>query len=171
MAFAEYIIAEVTCRSGLLGIGPMPGRSGRYDADLSAILRWGAGLVLTMTTKSELERVDAGRLGDDLAAAGVPWRHLPIPDFGAPPSETDALWPDVAKEAHALLADGGRVFSHCYGGCGRSGMALLRLMVEAGEDTEPALARLRDARPCAVEAETQKAWASIPMYDRYGWSP
>lgn len=170
MGLSDYHIAELPCGAGWLGIAPMPGRGGAYEADLNAVLRWGAGLVLTMTTTSELLRCGAGRLCDDLNAADVAWRHLPIPDFGAPPPETDAMWPEVSALAHELLAEGGCVFAHCFGGCGRSGMALLRLMVEAGEDVDPALERLRAVRACAVEAETQKAWAAIPMYDRLGWS-
>ena len=48
---------------------------------------------------------------------------------------------------------------HCFGGCGRSGMAALRLMVEAGEDADEALERLRAVRPCAVETDAQLRWA------------
>lgn len=164
----DYEISELVLGGGMLGIAPIPGRSGGYDRDLSAILRWGAGLVLTMTTSLELERVGAGGLGDDLAAAGVGWRHLPIPDFGAPPPGTVALWPEASALAHEVIGSGGRVLAHCYGGCGRSGMALMRLMVEAGEDAGPALERLRDVRPCAVEREAQRAWAAVPMQERTG---
>lgn len=171
MALSDYRIAEVAQGDGYLGIAPMPGRGGAYAADLNAVLRWGAGMVLTMTTRDELERCGAGALGADLALAGVVWHHLPVADFGAPPPDTAALWPEVSAQAHALLAAGGRVLAHCHGGCGRSGMALLRLMVEAGEDADPALERLRDARPCAVETEGQRAWAAIPMFQRHGWTP
>jgi len=59
------------------------------------------------------------------------------------------------------LQTGGSVLVHCKGGCGRSGMAALRLMVEAGEDPHLAFARLRDVRPCAVETEAQLAWAVL----------
>ncbi len=170
MGLSDYRIAELACGKGWMGIGPMPGRGGVYERDLSTILRWGAGLVLTMTTARELEMSGAGAFGTDLEAADVTWRHLPIPDFGAPPAETDAKWPEVSETAHGVLAEGGRVFAHCYGGCGRSGMALLRLMVETGEDLDPALDRLRAVRPCAVETDAQKAWAAIPMFDRRGWS-
>lgn len=170
MGLSDYRIAELTCGKGRLGIAPMPGRAGSYDADLTAILRWDPGLVLTMTTGGELVRSGALDLGADLETAGVVWRHLPIPDFGAPPPATDAQWPDVSVLAHGLLGEGRGILAHCYGGCGRSGMALLRLMVEAGEDLDPALLRLRDVRPCAVETEQQKAWAAIPLYERYGWS-
>ncbi len=170
MGLSDYRIAELPCGDGLLGLGPLPGRSGAYDADLAAILRWGAGLVLTMNSAAELDRSGTRGFGSDLEAAGVAWRHLPIPDYGAPPPATDAKWPEASATAHALLAVEGRVFAHCYGGCGRSGMALLRLLVEAGEDADPALARLRDVRPCAVETEAQFAWAAVPMHDRLGWS-
>ncbi|MBR9844091.1 MAG: protein phosphatase, partial [Rhodobacteraceae bacterium] len=49
---------------------------------------------------------------------------------------------------------------HCFGGCGRSGMAIMRLLVEMGEEPEAALARLRAVRPCAVETEAQRLWAA-----------
>ena len=165
-----FDIAEAPLGNGWIGISPAPGRGGAYQADLTRILQWGADMVLTMTTSVELERLGAADFGADLDSAGVVWRHLPIPDFGAPPPEVEALWPEVSAEAHGILARGGRVLAHCYGGCGRSGMALMRLMVEAGEEAEPALARLRDVRPCAVEMPAQQAWAAIPMFARQGWT-
>ncbi|MXQ08457.1 protein phosphatase [Alphaproteobacteria bacterium GH1-50] len=166
-----FRIAELPLGKGWLGISPAPGRGGAYLSDVSRIIAWGADMVLTMTTMAELKRIGAAGLGDDLAAADLQWRHLPIPDFGAPPPEVQKRWPEVSAEAHEILAAGGRVLAHCYGGCGRSGMALMRLMVEAGEDADPALARLRDVRPCAVEMPDQQAWAAIPMYQRLGWNP
>ena len=166
----EFAISTLALGDGEIGISPIPGRTGSYDTDLSMVLHWRPAVVLTMVTAQELSYVGAAGLGDDLAAAGIDWRHLPVPDFGAPPEETAALWPEASGAAHQTLGQGGRVLAHCYGGCGRSGMALLRLMIEAGEDADPALERLRDARPCAVEREAQRAWAAIPMYQRYGWT-
>ena len=151
-----YAISELPLGPGWIGIAPMPGRAGAYQADLNAILQWGAGMVLTMTTVQEL----AGDLGADLEAAGVLWRHLPVGDFGAPSDEVAALWPGVSSEALEILSSGGKVLAHCYGGCGRSGMALLRLMVDTGEAPETALARLRSVRPCAVETGAQFDWAA-----------
>lgn len=166
MELSDYRIAELPLGGGYLGIAPMPGRRGYFASDLNQILRWGAGMVLTMTTAEELERCGSGDLGNELRTAGVDWRHLPIADFGAPPPEIDALWPEVSAEARRLLDRGGKVLAHCYGGCGRSGMALLRLMVEAGEDVDTALKRLRAERPCAVETDGQRAWAALPMFRR-----
>jgi protein-tyrosine phosphatase len=61
-----------------------------------------------------------------------------------------------------VLARGGSVLMHCYGGRGRSGMALTRLMVESGETPAAALARLRQVLPEAVETAAQAAWAALP---------
>jgi hypothetical protein len=39
-------------------------------------------------------------------------------------------------------------------------MAILRLLVEMGEQPEEALQRLRAVRPCAVETDAQFDWAA-----------
>lgn len=155
-AFEIYPLAV---GGGQIALSPVPGRSGSYEADLTKVLLWQPSMVLTMTTQAELDRMGAGALGDDLAAVGVVWAHLPILDFGAPDEAVQQHWPEVCDDAAARLAMGGRVLVHCFGGCGRSGMAALRLMVEAGEDPQAALARLRAVRPCAVETDAQMAWA------------
>ncbi|MGB3280173.1 MAG: protein-tyrosine phosphatase family protein, partial [Pseudorhodobacter sp.] len=64
-------------------------------------------------------------------------------------------------ELRAILARGGRLMVHCRGGCGRTGMIALRLMVDTGEEPGAALARLRAVRPCAVETDAQEVWASV----------
>ncbi len=153
-------IASLPVGGGLLALCPMPGRGGTYEADLRAVLAFGPALVLSMTTRAEMAAKGAAGLGEGLAGHGIAWRHLPVADFGVPGGDVAALWPGVAAEARAVLAGGGRVLVHCMGGCGRSGMALLRLMVGAGEDPQAALQRLRSVRPCAVETEAQFAWAA-----------
>jgi predicted protein tyrosine phosphatase len=164
----DWSVHELPLGNGWLGIAPIPGRTAAYLSDLATLLRWEPTLVLTMTTHREMARVGATDIGADLKAAGVAWRHLPIADFGAPDDQTAALWPELSALAHDELAQGGRVLAHCFGGCGRSGMVLMRLMVEAGEDADPALARLRDVRSCAVEAKEQRIWAAAPMFERLG---
>ena len=147
-------IAELPLGRGILGICPMPGRAGFYQADLEALRHWGPALVITLTTAEELSRI-APDLPADLARLGIRWLHFPVPDYGLP----GAGWPEVSAAAHAEISLGNKVLAHCMGGCGRSGTALLRLMVEAGEAPDLALTRLRAARPCAVETEAQYAWA------------
>ena len=154
-----FVIAALPLGNGSLGICPAPGRAGAYADDLATILDWAPGLVLTMTTQAELDSTGARGFGGDLARAGIDWRHLEIGDYGTPGPETALTWPEASQVAHGVLAGGGKVLAHCFGGCGRSGMALLRLMIEAGEAPESALMRLRAARPCAVETPAQLDWA------------
>ncbi len=141
-----------------LGISPLPGRYGDGLADLAAAARWGASLVISMTEMLEMERHNMGDFGALLAQADIGWAHFPIPDYGAPKAALN--WPALRAEAHGLLDQGDAVLAHCYGGRGRSGMVLLRLMAERGEDPQEAVARLRTVRPGAVESEAQFAWGA-----------
>jgi protein-tyrosine phosphatase len=139
----------------------LPGGGGgaAYKDDLAHMKDWQPALVLSMTAKAEMLAGGAGSLGADLQDLGTRWIHLPVPDFGVPDAATAADWSRASKAALAALRGRGRVLIHCRGGCGRSGMAALRLMVEAGEAPDAALARLRAVRPCAVETSAQMRWA------------
>lgn len=152
----EFVIYQLPVGGGELALSPMPGRTRHYHADWLQLMEWCPDLVLTMTTQAELDRKGAGTLGADLGNEGIAWLHLPVPDFGVPESLD---WPQVRDQALGMLGEGGRVLVHCFGGCGRSGMMVLRLMIAAGERPDAALARLRDVRPCAVETDDQMRWA------------
>lgn len=114
-------------------------------------------LVISLTDANELTALGAATLPDRLARVGIAWYAFPIPDFGTPSPGAD--WLAISHATHAVLASGGNVLLHCHGGRGRSGMVALRLMIEAGEAPDAALARLRAARPGAVETEAQQDWA------------
>ena len=144
---------------GILGLAPIPGGGGDYAGDLQHLRDWRPALVVSLTDSAEMAAAGAAGLGQDLMDTGTRWVHLPIPDYGIPDPETEERWHMAANAALAALHGGGRVLFHCRGGCGRSGMAVLRLMIEAGEDPDTALARLRAIRPCAVETDAQLAWA------------
>ena len=143
--------AELAVGAGWLSLSPLPGRGGDLAGDVAGLLRWRADLVVSLTETAEMT---TGDLPAALAAAGIGWQHVPVPDYGVPG--------DVAGVVEALsarLAAGQRIALHCMGGCGRSGMLALRLMVATGEAPADALARLRAVRPCAVETPAQLDWA------------
>jgi protein-tyrosine phosphatase len=154
-----FSISALQAGRGLIGISPAPGRSGSNRPDLQLIIDWAPVLVVRMTEMDELDRIGAPGLADDLALAGIGWRHLPIKDFGSPSGATLAAWPDASRRLRADLSEGQRVLVHCMGGCGRSGMIALRLLCELGEVSEAGLRRLRAVRQCAVETEDQLRWA------------
>lgn len=156
MADIEFVIHEIPLAGGTLAISPMPGRTRHYYADWLTLAAWDPALVITLTAQAEMDRKGAGSLGTDLANGGIEWLHLPVRDFGVP---HDLDWSAVSGRVHAHLAKGARVLVHCFGGCGRSGMVVLRLMIASGEAPDAALERLRRIRPCAVETGAQMAWA------------
>lgn len=153
----EFVIHELAVGGGTLAISPLPGRTRHYYTDWLRLAEWAPDVVVSMTEMHELERKGAGSLGTDLQNAGVRWRHLPVPDYGVPDATFDTAWPALEAELLAVLAAGGKVLVHCFGGCGRSGMVVLRLMRIAG--VGDALTVLRRVRPCAVETPAQMQWA------------
>ena len=155
-----FAIHAVQVGNGTVALSPLPGRAGNYPQDLGIVQDWQPDLVISMTTEGEMLQEGAAGFGDDLRAAAIGWVHLPVADFGAPPPEVQAAWPDVSAAAAQILSRGGRVLVHCRGGCGRSGMIALRLMIEHGERPGAALQRLRAVRPCAVETDGQLEWAT-----------
>ncbi|SEW38242.1 hypothetical protein SAMN04488515_2445 [Cognatiyoonia koreensis] len=135
----DFQICELEVGGGTLALCPLP--VGRM-ADVSA---WRPDLVLSLVEPHEMP---ANLL------SGHAVRQFPIPDFGIPSGDG---WNAIESECLAVLNGRGRVLAHCKGGCGRSGMAVLRIMLAAGE--ADALARLRAVRPCAVETQEQLRWA------------
>ena len=141
-----------------LGICPLPGRGGHGLADLGQIIRWKPSVVVSMTEIPEMERHNMADLAAMLETVSIDCAHFPVHDFGSP--QTGTSWAALSARLHEILDKGGAVLAHCYGGQGRSGMVLLRLMVERGEDPETALSRLRAVRPGAVETVAQFDWAA-----------
>ena len=156
---AEFAISSLSVGQGMLGLCPMPGLGGDYAADFRTILRWAPSLVVTLTMPEEMAALDVD-LGSDLTHAPPDWTSLPIADFGIPDAAATARWAGLESRVTAQLGAGKRVLFHCKGGCGRSGMAVLRLMVLHGEGPDFALTRLRSVRPCAVETPAQLIWAT-----------
>ena len=155
----EFQPHELAVGGGTLAISPMPGRTRHYYTDWLRMEAWRPDAVLSVVPLHELERKGAGSLGTDLAGIGVAWLHFPVPDYGVPGDWQAEDWTEISTKVLTVLSRGGRVLVHCYGGCGRSGMAVLRLMIAAGEVADAALSRLRAVRPCAVETTAQMDWA------------
>ncbi|MDU8912796.1 protein phosphatase [Aestuariicoccus sp. MJ-SS9] len=144
---------------GILALSPLPGVGGDYAGDLRQVAEWRPALVLSLVTEVELVAHGAHRLGADIQDSGTRWAHLPVEDFGVPDAAFAEAWPGWSEQARRALLGAGRVLVHCRGGCGRSGMVALRLMIEAGEAPDESLARLRGVRDCAIETDAQMQWA------------
>ena len=156
---SDLVIHALPVSGGILAIAPLPGRLGDPAGDLEHLRAWRPAIVLSLTTRIEMIENGSEHLGQLMQESGARWVHLPIADFGVPDTATAARWPVVSEQILSALSGGGRVLVHCKGGCGRSGMIALRLMIEAGEVPGHALDRLRGIRPCAIETEDQMRWA------------
>lgn len=152
-------IHALSVANGILALCRLPGATGAYQADLQHINDWKPGLVLSMTTGAEHEAAGVLTLGSDIQSLASRWLHLPVPTSSTPPAKVLFKWSKASHAARKALVGGGRVLVQCNGGCGRSGMAVLRLMVEAGEPPHSALKRLRAVQPDAVATDEQMAWA------------
>ncbi|MBE1292296.1 MAG: protein phosphatase [Rhodobacteraceae bacterium] len=155
-----FAIATLELGNGALGISPIPGGDGDLARAVETIVAWGATLVLTLTEGHELEAAGAQNLNQELADHKIDWRHWPIADFQVPPDQEADRWAGLCDDVALQVAAGARVLIHCKGGCGRSGMVLLRVLLDAGVASGEALARLRAVRPCAVETDAQMVWAT-----------
>jgi len=141
-------------RHGTLLILPCPGRRRPFRQDVASLRLLRVSCLLGLAEPHEL--AEANRLGEELAEAGIEWLQMPVPDFGTPPSET--AWQAAAARIHPRLDRNETVAVHCWGGLGRSGMVAARLLRERGRTPAAALARVRRARPGAVETAEQEAW-------------
>ncbi|WP_045996734.1 phosphatase domain-containing protein [Loktanella sp. S4079] len=156
MGLGDFALHKIPLGGGCLAIAPAPGANGDFATDISQIAEWGARLVITMTTVDELQALGTANMRTDLVQMGIDWLHLPVPDFSTP----DTLdWSTLRENVLGRLENAEHVLVHCRGGCGRSGMLALRLMIAGGEAPNNALKRLRSIRPCAVETADQMRWA------------
>ena len=156
---SEFSISVVSVLKGQVGLSPAPGRFGAFDRDLQSLNSWQPSLVVSLIEPHEYIATGAQTFGTEMAQAGIQHLTLPIKDFDVPSAEQMPQWAQVSQTCLDTLGQGGRVLVHCMGGCGRSGMVALRLMILAGEDADAALSRLRQARPCAIETDAQMQWA------------
>lgn len=160
-------IAEIrpSPETGRIGITFCPGKhqsdaaTGVWQRDLAAdldrIADWGAAAVITLIEDHELEALRVPRLGQEVNARHMLWRHLPIPDVTAPGPTFETLWNHAGPDIRHLLRHGFDVVVHCKGGLGRAGTIAARLLVELGWSPHDAVRSVRTVRPGAIETEDQ----------------
>jgi protein-tyrosine phosphatase len=163
-------IAEVEAGPGcgLIGVTFAPGKwqadaatgSWRRDlgADLDVIAAWSAKAVVTLLEKHEMADLKVSDLGDEVLRRKMEWLHLPVRDFGVPSASFEAEWPAQSERLRAMLKSDENIVVHCKGGLGRAGMIAARLLVDLGVGPGEAMARVRLARPGAIETRKQEEW-------------
>ncbi len=158
----SFEVFEIPLGPALLGISRLPGLQGNFLGDIEKIFNWKPAAIISLTEKKEMEDLGASDFISLIEKEKLPWLHFPIKDFGIVDKQQEVFWEPISKNIHQKINNGERILVHCRGGCGRTGMIVLRIMIEFGEDPHEALDRLRKIRPCAVETEDQENWAKLP---------
>jgi protein-tyrosine phosphatase len=171
-------IKELPVLDGVLGMSLCPGKkdvgwSGSIwcrdlDIDAQAIKNWGASVWLNLMEECDIEDVEltADMFRNKTAELGIDYIHFPIVDQEAPTLEIEKLWieqinPVLIKK----LANGEKIFIHCRGGLGRTGIIAARLLFDSGVNVPPTaedlIAVVRKARsPNAIETDVQENWVA-----------
>ncbi|CAN1535425.1 DraG ADP-ribosylglycohydrolase [Sphingomonadaceae bacterium] len=130
------------------------------DSDLAAIQHWGASAVVSLIEPHEMQALQVPHLGEAVTQRHMHWYHLPITDVSVPDAQFEAQWQRASAELRHMLHAGFSVLVHCRGGLGRAGMIAAALLVELGEPAPSAIARVRQARPGAIETRAQEAYVT-----------
>ncbi|MCS6993665.1 MAG: hypothetical protein N2117_00140 [Anaerolineales bacterium] len=136
------------------GVPWMPERTRqRLDAFLSA----GFDTFFDLTVSGETEPYEALlREQAGYYAVSVRYVRFPIGDFGLPqPAQMTAILDSI----HAALAEGRKLYLHCYGGIGRTGTVVGCYLVRQGLTGQQALEQLA------------AWWRGVPKSHRYPHSP
>jgi ADP-ribosyl-[dinitrogen reductase] hydrolase len=174
-----YVIDALPVAAGRIGLCCCPGHRltprfvraslEDFDADLDAIVAFGATRLVTLMEPDELAfiGIDPKRLDREARARGLQWLHLPIRNLGIPGSDWEAHWVQAGDTLRAELSAGGRFAMHCYAGLGRTGTVAARLLIEHGMHPDAAIAAVRQVRPGSIETMEQEryilhgAWARV----------
>lgn len=155
---------------GTIGMTICPGRTLRgmstagwnrdLEADLDAVRDFGAAALVTLMHAEELAQYAAPAVEFErqVVARAMRWFHLPIVDMCAPDARFEQRWRHEGASLRALLGAGRNIVVHCLGGLGRTGTIAARLLVEYGESPEAAAARVRAARPGAIQTLDQEQY-------------
>lgn len=153
---------------GQIGITICPGKQQAHAltgawardlmTDLQAIQAWGATAVISLIEEHEFAELGVAALGPSVNGIGLAWYHLPIADMQAPGPAWESHWSASGPRIRRILSGGGRVVVHCKGGLGRAGTVAARLLIEFGSAPEEAIARVRAARPGAIETAHQERY-------------
>jgi hypothetical protein len=133
---------------GKLLAGEYPGARDAEEARrrLRSFLAAGVRHFIDLTEVGELEPYD--ELLTEEAGSGISYKRIPIRDVSVP-EEPKTMAEIIAAIDHGM-AEGGITYVHCWGGVGRTGLAVACWLQERGKTPDEALTELADKwRPCA----------------------
>lgn len=148
---------------GSFGFGICPGHSARLDigvrclkSDLRAIQDWKPTLIVSLLTKPEFAILGVPDFEKRVRETGIKWQHFPIEDGGIPRVHELSLFRKMIKSIVKEITIGKKVFIHCRGGIGRSGIVICQSLKQIGYGPKQALSLARTWRHGVVENKAQE---------------
>ena len=158
---------ETGTAGGRVGMTICPGKQGAsvygkpwqrdLKADIRTIAEWGSATVISLTEADEMATLGVSHIGEEVAAAGMQWLHMPITDMKAPDDRFDAAWTTHGPQVLQQLQDGKRVLVHCRGGMGRAGTVAAFILTRLQVPAEFAIQQVRAVRRGAIETRKRPA--------------
>ena len=115
-------------------------------------------MLVSLVQEDELRKLGIVDLHSQAQYRGIRIMCLPIEDGGVPGDSARAI--RLVRGVIAALDAGETVVVHCRGGLGRSGLIAACYLVATGEEYKAAIARVRAARPGAVENDDQEQFVA-----------
>ena len=160
----DFLAAEHLPLPGRLGLTIAPGRCCGPDEaagphllvrDVGVLAEvYRAGTLVTLQEETELAALPAGDPRAEARRQGLESLWFPIVDGAAPSAPGEAA--PVVEQVVSRLGAGQVVVVHCLGGLGRSGLLAACVLVRLGVDVAEAMARVRAARPGAIQTAVQE---------------
>jgi ADP-ribosyl-[dinitrogen reductase] hydrolase len=133
------------------------------ETDALAIANWGATTWLNLMEDSDIKRVslDPMIFKNTIENLGIKYLHFPIVDAGVPTEADEKRWQEeISPFVLNELTQGKKVFVHCKGGLGRTGIIAARILFDADvlNDADEIMRIVRTARSGAIENRIQEEW-------------
>jgi len=128
----------------------LKGSGNPTDADLKKLRKKGFAVIVSLLMEDErLPGYDVGRAAD----LGFTRHNIPVKDYHAPTLDQLEQFVGLIE----TLPSGAKTIVHCEGGTGRTGTFAAAYWVAKGLTASEAIARVRKARPQAIETPEQEA--------------
>ena len=133
------------------------------ETDALTIANWGAETWLNLMEESDIKAVSLNPIifKNTIEKLGINYFHFPIVDAGIPTEEDENHWQqEISPFVLHELTQGKKVFIHCKGGLGRTGIIAARLLIDSGvsSDADEIMKIVRTARSGAIENRIQEEW-------------
>jgi len=162
----DFLRPEHLPAPGRLGLTIAPGTTHSPDEPVGPNLverdvrrlveEYRARALVTLLEEEEIGLLPGGDPRAEAIYQGLESLWLPIVDGSAPRSVRDVA-PTVERVVALVLA-GETVVVHCLGGLGRSGLLAACVLVRLGATVKDAMARVRAARPGAIQTRIQERY-------------